>query len=222
MGDDYQVFGGPRECASGGCPAVVTLPDERTSRPDTEFEAQWQYYVYAINKGMSLNAIIALMGSGKALFNTGKGIPPRRNALTGNMGNGIWPRLDKLRTFGLNTHALKNLGNDTLQLLTMDGNNYPLLKAGKSYPRNLSQVNPDDYFYMPQTHRWLFLDCTNVKLKLGGKLDYGPFAHGLIRDWIGDNTPHSFFPLVSKYTNICPAREWNLVTGEFPSPFRQS
>lgn len=226
-GDDFQTLGGARACASGGCPAVAVLPDEREAKPDTIFSEQWQYYVYAINLGMSLSAIIAVMGTGKALFNnTGFGEPgvDFANYLTRNHLEAGPPRLDKLRTFNLSTHALKDVGNGKLLLLTMDGNKLPPLKPGKSYPRNKEEVNPDDYLYMPYTHRWLFMDCTNVRWKVtetGKFLAYGPWANGLVRPWTGDNLMHTFFPLVSRFINYCPATEWNKVTGEFPSPFRQ-
>lgn len=225
-GDDFQCLGSARSCASGGCPAVMVLPDERTAAPDTIFTEQWQYYVYAINMGMNESAIIALMGDAKALFNnTGFGNPdkPVNNYISGKTGYAKDPRLDKLRTFALNTHALKRSG-DKLLLLTMDGTKNPPLKPGRSYPRSKAEINPDDYLYLPETHRYLFLDCTNVRWKpstSGQFLAYGPFANGLVRPWIGDGKIHSFMPLVSTRLNYCPTNEWNLVTGEFPSPFRQ-
>lgn len=223
-GDDFQCLGGARVCASGGCPAVMVLPDERTAGPDTEFTEQWQYYVYAINKGMSDSAIIAIMGIAKALFNRQGfgGSEDLNNYISGKTGFAKNPKLDKLRTFALNTHALKPVG-DKLLLLTMDGNKNPPLKPGKSYPRSLSEVNPDDYLYLPKTHRHLFLDCTNVKWNPspnGQFLAYGPWANGIVRDWIGDNNIHTFFPLVSIRENYCLPWEWNKVT-KFPSPFRQ-
>jgi len=99
----YRTVGEPRGCASLGCPAVQVLQDA----PDTILTRQWQYYLYAINLGMSMNAIIALMGDSKALLNnTGIGSdPPRANYLTGNNLTQSPPRLDKLRTFSLNTHT---------------------------------------------------------------------------------------------------------------------
>ncbi len=225
MGDDFQALGGARACAVGGCPAVVPLPDERTAGPDTIFTEQWQYYVYAINMGMTMSSIIALMGDGKALFNnTGFGNPdkPVNNYLTGRMGDKD-PRLDKLRSFCLNTHAFIPVG-DKLQLLTMNGSINPPLKPGRTYPSSVAEINPDDYLYLPQTHRWLFLDCSNVKWKKvdleGNFLAYGPFDNGIQRAWIGDGKMHSFFPLVSTRINYCPAGDWNRVV-RFPSPFRQ-
>ena len=219
-GDDFQVMGGARGCAYGGCPGVMPLPDERSAGPDTIFSKQWQFYVYAINLGMSLNAIIVLMGDSKALFNnTGFGGSEQfNNYLTGNIGYPKDPRLDKLRTFGLNTHACKPVEGG-LQLLTMDGTKNPALKPGKTYPNSLQEINPEDYLYLPKTHRWLFLDCNNVKWKPDGSLGYGPFANGILRDWLPDNRIHSFFPLVSTRINICPISDWNKVTS-FPSPFR--
>jgi len=102
-GDDYQVLGDARACAAGGCPAVMVLRDA----PDTEFDMHWQFFVYAINEGMSVNAIIAVMGNSKALFNnTGFGTSPgRANYISGNNLSGKPPRLDKLRTFALTAHA---------------------------------------------------------------------------------------------------------------------
>src|SRR5690242_21489944 len=70
-GDDLQVYGMLRGCAYGsgdntsGCPAVQTLKNDY----DTEFTEQWQYFLYACNLGMSLGAIVSLMGDEKALMN---------------------------------------------------------------------------------------------------------------------------------------------------------
>lgn len=213
---DVEVLGSVRDCASGGCPAVMVLNDQ----PDTVFDKQWQFFEYAINPGMSLNAIIALMGDQKALMNnTGFGDEgdPRANYLTGNNLSSPLPRLDKLRTFGWNTHT-GTVEGEYLVVKTFDGTKPPPLKSGRVYPETLADVKLDDYLITPQTNLEMFLDCSNVKWKADGGAWYGPFANGAIRDWLGDGRIHSFFPLVSRYRVLSPLKNWKRVS-VFPSAF---
>lgn len=210
-GDDYQVFGEVRDCAVAGCPAVMVLQD----KPDTVFDQQWQYFLYAINKGMTLGAIAACLGDTKALTNARE---DKANYISGMNLDKAPPNLDKLRTFALNTHAGRVEGN-MLRVTTLDGNNPPPLNPGWSYPRSLEEVDLRAYKYIPQNHRYLFLDCTNIKSQSGGGYKIGPWANGLERAWIGDGRPHTFFPLVSRYPILTPLSHWRAVTS-FPSPFK--
>lgn len=226
MKDDYAVWGKPRECAYGGCPGVMTLIDDA----DTEFTMDWQYYLIAINFGMQLNNIAHLMGYTKALMNRlGVFNPndPRKNYITKeDLGSKVLPRIDKLRTFMLNTHSGTDDGT-YVYLKTMNGNLPPPMKTNPAtglpypYPQSISEIVPDHYLYLPQTHRHLFLDCNNVQWDQSTKsLDYGPFDNGIVIDWIGDKKPHSFFPFVSEKTEVKSLlRYWNKVS-VFPSPFR--
>jgi hypothetical protein len=218
-GEDIQVLGGVRGCASIGCPAVMLLQDA----PDTIFTDQWMYYLYAINIKMNIAAVQALAGCRKALMNpSGVGDPcSRRNVLGGGDLDQPYPRLDKLRTFSRNTHACREFDADTLQILTMDGNKEPTLKPGRSYPRNTGEVNPDDYLYHPKTHPYLFLVCNNIRTKPGNETSVFPFANGALYDWFPYNEPVSFFPLVSKFGTILSSkRNWNKVS-KYENPYRR-
>src|SRR3990172_624189 len=77
---------GEHQQASSGNPAVIVLYDA----PDTIFDQQWQYFVYAANKAMQLNSIIALMGDSKWGFNNGHGFggdEQLNNYLTNDVGH---------------------------------------------------------------------------------------------------------------------------------------
>src|SRR5687768_10079293 len=90
-GEDEQALGEVRDCAQQGCPAVMVLQDN----PDTIFDQQWQFFLYAINPGMSPNAISTLMDDTTALMNnTGVGDPnnPRANYITSENLNNPPPR----------------------------------------------------------------------------------------------------------------------------------
>lgn len=206
-GEDQQVLGGVRECAAGGCPAVMVLNDN----PDTVFDKQWQFFLYAINPGISLNAISALMGDAKALMNnTGIGDPnsPRANYLTGDNLDSSDPRLDKLRTFARNIHTGVEMGQDLL-VKTFDGNNPPPLKPGKTYPNTLAEVNLDDYLITPQTNMEMFLVCNNIRVKANDQTSIFPFDNGGRYTWTPEPTEmYSFFPLVSRFRIISPLRNW--------------
>jgi len=206
-GEDEQVLGEVRGCAAGGCPAVMILKDN----PDTIFDKQWQFFLYAINQGMPPNAIIALMGDGKALMNnTGIGDPnsPRANYISGTDLREPEPRLDKLRTFARNIHAGVEMGQDLL-VKTFDGNNPPPLKPGKTYPETLAEVNLDDYLITPRTNLEMFLVCNNIKTKPGNQTSIFPFDNGGRYDWTPEPTEmYSFFPLVSKFQILSPLGNW--------------
>jgi hypothetical protein len=216
-GEDEQVLGEVRGCAAGGCPAVMVLNDN----PDTIFDPQWQFFLYAINPGMSLNAIIALMGDAKALMNnTGIGDPdsPRANYIEGTNLDNPAPRLDKLRTFARNIHTGVEMGQDLL-VKTFDGNNPPPLKPGKTYPNTVAEVNLDDYLITPQTNLEMFLVCNNIRSKPGNETSIFPFDNGGRYPWTPEPTEmYSFFPLVSQFQIISPLANWNKIPLGSPLP----
>lgn len=185
-GDDYQVLGGLRGCASIGCPAVMVLNDA----PDTWFDVHWQMYLVASNFGMDPDATTALIGWRKALANTtGIGNPdsPRANWIGRGDLTAPNPRLDKLRTFALNTHsgtetyslafALANIlrsarsrsflqlrsamaaiaDTNALELQTMDGNLPPPMKPGARRPMRVEEIIPSDYEILPSDPRYRHL-----------------------------------------------------------------
>lgn len=208
----------------GGCPAVMVLSQDY----DTKFDKQWQFYLYAINQGMTLAAIIAKLGDENALANkTGfREDDPKDNYLTGNVGYNKNPWLDKLRTFSRNIHLCLDVGNDLLKVVTLNGNYPPLLKGGERYPAQLTEVNVNKYYYTPQSHPEMFLVMSNVKAAPGGSKVF-PFAHGVTRPWrqaLGDNNIYTYFPLVSiKDDIIVPKSKWNKISDNkilWPSYYR--
>lgn len=215
--------GNLRGCAmAGGCPAVHVLRGD----PDTLLTRQWQYYLYAINQGMTLNQISSLMGPEKALTNTMPGTH-WLNYLTGeNLSDpdAKLPRLDKLRTFSRNVHTGVEVDGKYLRVKTMDGNYAPPLKPGRTQPHTLAEVNLDDYLYNPRDNREMFLVCNNVRSDLERGSIVFPFAHGLVYDWTGTPDIYTFFPLVSWFPEILsPLWKWvKLPLGApIPSPYRR-
>lgn len=206
-GEDEQVLGAVRNCAEAGCPAVMLLNDD----PDTVFDKQWQFFLYAINPGMALNSISTLMGHQKALMNNtgiGDSENPRANYILGTELDAPPPRLDKLRTFARNIHTGVEMGQDLL-VKTFDGNNPPPLKPGKSYPNTLSEVKLDDYLITPQTNLEMFLVCNNIRAKADNQTSIFPFDNGGRYAWTPEPTEmYSFFPLVSRFRIISPLKNW--------------
>ena len=217
FGEDEQVLGRVRDCAAGGCPAVMVVRDN----PDTIFDQQWQFFLYAINPGMSPSAISNLMGDTTALMNnTGVGDPdnPRANYITGEDLNEPPPRLDKLRTFARNIHTGIEVGSN-LQLKTFDGNIPPPLKPGRTYPETLAQVNLDDYLITPQTNLEMFLVCNNIRTAPGNRTSIFPLANGGIYDWTPEPAEmYSFFPLVSRFPVFSPLQNWIKIPPGSPLP----
>jgi hypothetical protein len=189
--------------------------------PDTIFDPQWQFFLYAINPGMRTNAISSLMGHQKALMNNtgiGDSNNPRANYIEGEDLDAPPPRLDKLRTFARNIHTGIEMG-DFLQLKTFDGNNPPPLKPGRSYPNTLEEVNLDDYLITPQTNIEMFLVCNNIRAHPGSLTSIFPFDNGGVYEWTPEPTEmYSFFPLVSRFNIHSPLTNWIKIPPGSPLP----
>ncbi len=215
--EDAEVLGKIRDCAVQGCPAVMILDDD----PNTIFDKQWQFFLYAINPGMAPNAIGGLMGSTKALMNgTGVGNPQARRAnyIEREDLDAPDPRLDKLRTFARNIHTGTEVGTD-LEVKTFDGNFPPPLKPGKTYPATLADVNLDDYLITPRTNLEMFLVCNNIRTKIGNQTSISPFDNGGQYDWTPEPMElYSFFPLVSRSRVLSPLANWIKIPSGSPLP----
>lgn len=85
------------------------------------------------------------------------------------------------------------LVQNMLKVRTFDSTKSPPLKAGRSYPQSVSEINPDDYLYLPQYNREMFLVANIVK----PNGDVVQFDNGGLYDWTGDNTPYTFLPHIS-------------------------
>lgn len=224
--DDYAVFGSPRVCSVGGCPAQVPMLD--FDKADVNFDLDMQMYLCAINEGMTYAAIMSLMGDTKVFMN-GTGIggsEDRNNYITGNIGHPKNPFTDKFRSMNLNTH-LGYEQDGRLFPLALDGVIAPPMKTGKARPQRPEDAHMDDYLITPKTHPWFFIRCTNVKWKPDTRtLDYGPFEGGVYKSWMTDDTlQHTFFPFVTTlHKGISTPSNWwrKLAPGEpIPSAVRR-
>jgi hypothetical protein len=214
--------------APSGNPAVITLRD----LADTVYNEQWQLFHYAHNFGMSKNNACHPFSYKTALANrTGFGNPdnPKRNYITGenlNSSNDMY--IDKLRTFALNTHAVKNYDEDHYQVWTMDGSVSPIMKPGKRLPSSVAdidsgKVKSTDYLYNPKETLFAFLICNNFNTKPGNLTSISPFDNGLKYDWTPDpNEIYTFVPLVSKRKEpvLSEKRLWKQVSS-YQSPYRR-
>jgi hypothetical protein len=114
-------------------------------------------------------------------------------------------------------------GKNVLKVQTFDSTKPPPLKEGRNYPSNISQINPDDYLYMPQYNREMFLVANIVS----ADSEVVQFPRGGLYSWTRDNTPYSFMPHVSHpgYGDILYPLD-NLVKlplgSPVPSPYRRN
>ncbi len=183
--DDHGVFDGVRDCAP--CPAVFTLHESRV-----KITKQWQFFIRAINPDMSLKHITALFGPKKAFTNR----PVRDTRADHLLGEKLHrpdPEFDKVRTCALSVLTGVVSGN-MLIVAMLDGSQPPPLKEGRSYPERVEEIDPDDYLFLPQTHRHFFF-AANI-IRRNGKTV--PFPHGARYDWTGDDRLYSWLPHVAR------------------------
>jgi hypothetical protein len=191
--EDVEIRGYIRSCAP--CPAVWVLKDD----PHALMSEQWQYYQRAINMNMTLEDVYLTLDDHLAFANW-TGYPTldnpgtkadfffRRN-LTGKP-----PALDKVRTCSRSV-LTGTEENGYLIVKTFDSRQNPPLKPGRTYPRRVEDVNPDDYLYLPQFNREMFLVATIVNRR--GEVVQ--FPRGGLYAWTNDNTPYTFLPHVSNH-----------------------
>lgn len=103
------------------------------------------------------------------------------------------PEFDKVRTCALSVLTGEVQG-DSLIVSLLDGSQPPPLKEGRSYPERVEDINPDDYLFLPETHRHFFF-AANI-IRLNGKTV--PFPHGARYDWTGDDHLYSWLPHVAR------------------------
>ncbi len=106
-----------------------------------------------------------------------------------------------------------------LKVWTFDSRQPPPLKPGRSYPTDISRVNPDDYLFMPERDREKFL-VANIVNTAGEVVQ---FPRGALYPWFeGGRTIASFLPHISNpdFGEVAvPLR--NLVrVASVPSPYR--
>jgi hypothetical protein len=183
--DDIGIDGKPRDCSP--CPAVYPMSDHKVF-----VTRQWQYFIRAINMGMTLQAVAAKFGAGLAFCNRNR-TDVRRDWLQEKDLDRPDPDFDRVRTCSLSVMTGTAAG-DYLTVRMLDGNGPPPLKPGKQYPMSVSQIRPDDYLYHPRTHRWLFF-AANITNENGETV---PFPNGAVYDWFGPR-PVTWMPHVSRF-----------------------
>lgn len=240
LGEDPQLYGKIRDEAADGCPGIFLQDSVVWKAVDTWFTEQWQYYMYAANRGMLFNHVSNLMGTWKFMMN-GTGIgddgDPRRNFISDNPREEVIvsapkdPRLDKYRMMIRNSYACKPYDTKYLQVWTQNGNVVPMMKSGKSYPRTIQdvvngKVTIDDYAYPPEYFLFAWHVCNNLRNNKGSvnNTTISPFAHGLNYSWTpSPNEIYTFFPNVSVKSRILIERRFmNKVEGDtYPNPYRR-
>lgn len=157
-----------------------------------ELTREWQLYIVAINPGMKINHIAALMDYKKAFCNqlgTGSSTP-RRDYILGENLDAPLPKLDKVRTCG---NAKLMIANGFVVL--MDGTRSPALKTGAVHPKTADEARTalSRYVFTPQTHPHLFLNCVTTR----PDFEVGAWPGAVVYEWTGDNFPRCFMPHVS-------------------------
>ncbi|MEW6084598.1 MAG: N-acetylmuramoyl-L-alanine amidase [Chloroflexota bacterium] len=198
-------------------PEVYTLEDR--GMPLTK---QWQFFIYAINFQMDIKKISAIFGTRRAFTNK-KGFPskphdpPRADWILGENLGSPNPEFDKTRTCARSVMTGNVVGNK-LRVKMLDGNLPPPLKEGRTYPESIKDVDPDDYLYLPWTHRYYFFAANTVDVRG----ETSPFPKGgNYKDLIGDNRMYTWLPHVSKFPVLYPLSMLEKVpAGEpIPSPY---
>jgi len=194
------------------CPAVVNL----LAQP-MWITKDWQFYLRAINYGMTLQKVSAILGHFRAFANgTGFGDPsdPRRDWLLDEAEGWDDPQFDKVRTCirsVVTGHPMINY----LVLTMLDGTLPPPIKQGRIYPETVAEIDIDDYLYSPRTHRWLF--CAANIITADGRVV--PFDDdGGVYDWMGDGRPYVFVPHVSRFGVAVPIFKLMPLAPDAPIP----
>jgi len=220
--EDKEVLGSVRTCAVGGCPAVFVLNEPNLK---TKMTKDWQYFLIAINYGMELDDISAILDYRLAFANqtglTNPDKPKRDYILSKNLNATTDPSLDKDRTCSRNILTGVEEGQ-FLRLKLFDGNKPPPMKMGKSLPQTIAEINLEDYLYNPRDNIEMFCVANTVSVKEKGNTSVAPFPRGARYEWTGDNLPYTFIPHISRETILYPLK--NLIKiplgSKLPSPYR--
>lgn len=215
--DDAELWGNKwseeRQCAitQGGCPAVHPLLPNSDHK--VWLNEHWQYFIRAINWGMSLKHVAALFGYKKAFTNR-KEDDLRANWISRTNLSQLPPDQDRVRSCSRAPLIVQEVRGDWAAIRMMDGRLRPPLKEGYTYPDHVSKIDPNAYLYHPKTHPGMFLVATITNSD--GKTR--PFPNGAVYDWIGDNQPYVFWPYVANREIVYPLA--NLVKiSSFETPY---
>ncbi len=195
-------------------PEVYTLDDRGMA-----LTKQWQFFIYAINFHMDIKKISAIFGTRRAFTNK-KGFPSKPNDplradwILGENLDAPNPEFDKTRTCARSVMTGTVVGNK-LRLKMLDGNLPPPLKQGRTYPEKIQDVDPDDYLYLPWTHRYYFFAANTVDVRG----ETSPFPKGgNYKDLIGDNRMYTWLPHVTKFQVLYPLSMLEKVAAGEPVP----
>jgi hypothetical protein len=153
---------------------------------------QWQFFIRAINHGMSIQHVAALFGPTQAFTNRPVN-DKRANHLLGTKLNRPDPEFDQVCTCALSVMTGAVSGEDLIVTM-LDGSQPPPLKEGRRYPERVEDINPDDYLFTPWTHRHFFF-AANI-IRRNGKTVL--FPHGAVYDWTNDGQLYSWLPHVKR------------------------
>jgi hypothetical protein len=207
--DDEGALGEIRNCAP--CPAVFVLQESVV-----KVTKEWQFFIRAINPGMTIKQIVALFDPHKAFTNRATD-DDRKNYLEGKHMDCEELTFDKVRTCALSV-LTGAVNGEMLNVVVMDGNKPPPLKPGRSQPQKVAEIKLDDYLYTPQTHRHLFFAANIVRAD--GKIN--PFPNGAVYSWTGDGKPYTWLPHVSRFSVQYPLSNLTQLPAgpSIPSPYQ--
>ena len=165
---------------------------------------EWQYYLRAINPGMTPEKVCAVLGYRRAFTNQngfGNVDDPRRNyILNEDLDANELPKFDKVRTCGM-----AELEMISGVVTMMDGTKPPPLKPGVSQPETLRDATLEKYLFTPRGNPSLFFACVST----GSDLNPNPFPQGVTYPWYkGGTTPVVFLPHVSPVKITYPPEAW--------------
>lgn len=205
----------PRKAAEtlGSAPDIVVL---RGSGEPVQLTKAWQLFLMALNPTMRPNNVAGLLGSNKAFTNSSGFPTPKRpqkraNYILGEALNYPYPYFDKVRSCAYACHQGVE-ANGIVTFVTLDGNEPPPMREGKSQPQSVADIRPDDYLYNPRDHKHLFFHATIVYRD--GVID--PFPKGAPA-W-GYTRNVVLMPLVSTYAVSLPVSRIQHV-GEYKLPY---
>jgi hypothetical protein len=167
---------------------------------------EWQYFIRAINYGMSARHCSAIFHTGRAFANKMGFENPERPCRdyfkNENLDAPDLPILDKVRT----------CGDATIEMISgvvsmMDGTKAPPLKSGQMHPQTIQEAAGafDRYLYTPKSHPWLFFAATTTK----ADFTLGNFPNGALYSWYRNgSTPATFLPHVAPAKIIYPPSKW--------------
>jgi hypothetical protein len=153
-------------------------------------QIQWQFFIRAINPGISLQHVAALFGPTKAFTNRGRK-DLRANHLMGTKLNRPAPEFDKVRTCALS--VLTGIVSGEHLIVTMlDGSQEP--RSGRTQVSKGGDINLDDIF-SPQTTGF------SSPISSGGMGEPYRFRMGHVY-WMNDDRTYTWLPHVKRRSSV--------------------